>query len=242
MAEIAVEIRNLSKKMKQNQALKNVDLDFAAGVMHGVIGPEGAGKTTLLRILMGLLHQDEGEVTYLDGTNSIAFEDLRPTMAYMPQAQSLYPDLSVNEHLLFFKSLYNLDDSTYQRRSERLLEITRLKEFTDRQTSKLSGGMYKKLGLICSLLHSPRVLLLDEPTNGVDPISRRDFWDLLYQLEEEGILILVTTSYMDEAERCKEVHLLLEGEVLQQGEPKEVLEREGCANFDQLFLKLRGST
>lgn len=241
MADVSIEVQNLSKKMKQNEALKSVSLTFKGGLMHGVIGPEGAGKTTLLRLLMGLLKPDQGDIRFLEESHEIDFLKLRPTMAYMPQSQSLYPDLSVHEHLEFFKELYDLDAQAYQERRERLLDITRLKDFLDRQASKLSGGMYKKLGLICSLLNSPRVLLLDEPTNGVDPISRRDFWDLLYQLEEEGILILVTTSYMDEAERCKEVHLLLEGEVLAQGEPKEVLKKENCRTFDELFMKLRGA-
>src|SRR5208282_5804118 len=122
-------------------------------------------------------------------------------------------------------------------RRDELLQITRLGEFIDRPAGKLSGGMYKKLGLMCALLRQPRVMLLDEPTNGVDPISRREFWELLYRLADQQILILVTTAYMDEAERCSEVHLLEEGEVIAQGKPRALLEMEGVRTFDELFLK-----
>jgi ABC-2 type transport system ATP-binding protein len=155
----------------------------------------------------------------------------------MPQQQSLYPDLSIGEHLDFFKELYGIPEETYSRRRKELLEITRLAEFIDRPAGKLSGGMYKKLGLMCALLRSPKIMLLDEPTNGVDPISRREFWELLYRLADQDILILVTTAYMDEAERCGVVHLISDGRVVAEGHPREVLESEGAASFEELFQK-----
>src|SRR5262249_14715968 len=139
---------------------------------------------------------------------------VRPNLAYMPQRQSLYADLSIGEHMDFFRELYRLPGDVYARRREELLQITRLGQFVERPARRTAGGMYKKLGLMCALLQSPTVLLLDEPTTGVDPISRRDFWELLYRLASGEVTIVVTTSYMDEAERCARVHLLDAGRAM----------------------------
>lgn len=234
---IGVRIQNLSKKLGPNQALDRVSLNFEEGLMHGLIGPEGAGKTTLLRHLVGLLKADQGEITYSNHGNVVTFANVKDSIAYMPQQQSLYGDLSIAEHLDFFRELYEVPEDIYEKRRAELLQITRLAQFVDRPTGKLSGGMYKKVGLMCALLRSPQVIFLDEPTNGVDPISRREFWDLLYDLASQKILIIVTTAYMDEAERCARVHLLDHGRVLGEGEPREILEREGVENFDALFVK-----
>jgi len=236
-ASLSISARGLRRNFGSTVALDGVSLEFAAGLMHGVIGPEGAGKTTLLRILLGLLKAQAGEVVYAAGGEPAAFEAVRPAVAYMPQQQSLYPDLSIGEHLDFFRALYGIPDQLYRQRREELLRMTRLAGFTGRPASQLSGGMYKKLGLMCALLRSPRALILDEPTNGVDPISRRELWELLYRLLDQGILIVVTTAYMDEAERCSRVNLLERGRVVAQGEPRELLEREGVRGFDELFLR-----
>jgi ABC-2 type transport system ATP-binding protein len=155
----------------------------------------------------------------------------------MPQTQSLYADLSIEEHLDFFRALYQIPRDEYRIKREEFLEITRLTRFKDRPAGQLSGGMYKKLGLMCALLRSPRVMLLDEPTNGVDPISRREFWQMLYRLSEQEILILVTTAYMDEAERCSCVHLMEAGERIAEGEPRALLLQENVQTFDELFLR-----
>jgi len=235
--QISMKVQGLKKSFGQQQALRGVSLEFEGALMHGIIGPEGAGKTTLMRILLQLLKPSSGGVTYFRDENPVAFEAIRPFMAYMPQSQSLYADLSIREHLEFFRALYGISEEQYQKRSEELLHITRLTEFTERPAGKLSGGMYKKLGLMCALLRSPSVILLDEPTNGVDPISRREFWDLLYRLLDKKILILVTTAYMDEAERCGKVHLLEQGEVIAEGIPRDLLDQEGVRNFDELFLR-----
>lgn len=234
---ISISVKGVSKSFGSTIALDQVNLEFAAATMHGVIGPEGAGKTTLMRILLKLLKPNSGEIEYRKGDDLVDFEELRASIAYMPGTQSLYPDLSIREHLEFFKELYGIDDVLYQKREKELLHITRLETFVNRPAGKLSGGMYKKLGLMCALLRSPRVMLLDEPTNGVDPISRREFWELLYHLSDQKILILVTTSYMDEAERCGEVHLIEQGHVIAEGDPRGLLEAEKVSSFDEFFLK-----
>lgn len=234
---ISIHVQGVSKQFGNQKALSNLSIDFAAGVMHGLIGPEGAGKTTLMRILVDLLTPNSGKIEFKKNNTVVNFKDLRPHIAYMPQSQSLYPDLSIKEHLEFFRDLYGISKDVYTKLSTELLEITRLKPFLERPAGKLSGGMYKKLGLICALLRSPQVILLDEPTNGVDPISRREFWDLLYKLSDQKILIIVTTAYMDEAERCKEVHLIDHGQLLASGQPKALLKTENVKNFDELFIK-----
>jgi ABC-2 type transport system ATP-binding protein len=191
----------------------------------------------MLRIIMGLLQPTSGRVEYKDAGKPVSFENIRPLMAYMPQLQSLYADLSVSEHLDFFRDLYQISKDVYVKRRAELLHITRMEAFQDRPAGQLSGGMYKKLGLMCALLRSPDLVLLDEPTTGVDPISRREFWELLYRLRDEGILIVITTAYMDEAERCDQVHVMERGNLLASGEPKEVLAKEKVESFEKLFLK-----
>ena len=217
MPGIGIEAAGLKKRLGRNQALDGCTLTFEPGLLHGLIGPDGAGKTTLLRTLMGLLRPDSGQLRFTRDGVVLPFAELRPHMAYMPQRQSLYGDLSVSEHLDFFSDLYRLPDEVYRTRRAELLRITRLEDFADRPAAQLSGGMYKKLGLMCALLQSPQVLLLDEPTNGVDPISRRDFWELLYRLAR--------------------VHLLNEGRGVAEGEPRAVLREAGAKSFDELYLR-----
>lgn len=237
MDQISMRTYDLKKSFGPQIALDGISLDFEAGLMHGVIGPEGAGKTTLMRILLGLLTPQAGRVEYILNDEIVDFEKIRAAVAYMPQSQSLYPDLSISEHLDFFRALYGISDRDYQERRKELLHITRLSEFTDRPAGKLSGGMYKKLGLMCALLRSPKAVILDEPTNGVDPVSRREFWELLYRLTDQKILIIVTTAYMDEAERCTRVHLMEQGHRIASGAPRELLDAEGVRTFDELFLR-----
>lgn len=234
---ISIQIEGITKFMGPNEALEKVSFTFEAGQLHGLIGPEGSGKTTLLRHMIGLLKPTEGKVLYLDSGKPVPFSEVRPRMAYMPQLQSLYSDLSVGEHLDFFRDLYQIPEAEYSARRKELLQITRLEPFQDRPAGNLSGGMYKKLGLMCALLQSPNMMLLDEPTTGVDPISRREFWELLYRLREQGILIIITTAYMDEAERCDRVHLLEHGHMLASGEPREVMRQQNVSSFEELFLR-----
>jgi ABC-2 type transport system ATP-binding protein len=240
MPGLSVRVEGVSKKLGPNQALASLSTAFEAGTLHGVIGPDGAGKTTLMRHLMGLLKPDQGSLRWEEDGKALPIAQLKGRVAYMPQTQSLYADLSVGEHLDFFQDLFGLGREEYSKRRAQLLRLTRLERFVDRPAGKLSGGMYKKLGLMCSLLCSPQALLLDEPTNGVDPVSRREFWDLLMELLDQRILIVVATAYMDEAERCDKVHLLREGRLLGAGEPRALLRKGHAARFDDLFLRAAG--
>ena len=242
MPGIGIEVKGIVKRLGETRALAGMTASFEPGLLHGIIGPDGAGKTTFLRIMVGLLRPEEGKVEYFEDGRAAAFAAVRPRMAYMPQSQSLYPDLSVIEHMEFFRELYRLTDDAYAARRDRLLKLTRLEPFQDRTAGKLSGGMYKKLGLACALLQEPAAVLLDEPTNGVDPISRREFWEMLYGLTAEGCLVIMTTAYMDEAERCDRVHLMESGRILAHGEPRSVLERENARSFEELFVRRSGET
>jgi ABC-2 type transport system ATP-binding protein len=232
-----IEISRLSKSFGSTRALDNVSLTFRDGILHGIIGPAGAGKTTLLRLMISLLKQDSGEILYSTDGRRMHLSEIRRNVAYMPPRQSLYADLSVEEHLQFFAGMYGVDGKTYRDLSRRLYAVTKLEEFKDRPAGKLSGGMYKKLGLMCTLLRSPRIILLDEPTNGVDPVSRREFWNILNESVCAGVSVIMTTACMDEAERCGCVHLMESGAVIDAGEPQQLLDREGVENFDLFFIK-----
>lgn len=199
-------------------AVDGLSFEVAAGELYGLVGPDGAGKTTTVRLLAGLLDPDEGTARVLGGRP--ATTAVRESLGLMPQQHSLYGDLSIAENLRFFGHLFCIPRAEYRRRVERLLHITRLAPFVDRRADALSGGMYKKLALACALLHEPRVLLLDEPTNGVDPVSRRELWDLLYEFVGGGMAVLVCTPYMDEAARCHRTGLLHRGRLIAEGEPR----------------------
>ena len=237
---LSVKVSGLSKKLGPNQALDGFGTLFEPARLHGIIGPDGAGKTTLLRHLMGLLHANAGTVQWMEAGRPVPLAQVRPNLAYMPQTQSLYGDLSIGEHLDFFRDLYGLERGDYEERRGQLLHLTRLDRFVDRPAGKLSGGMYKKLGLMCALLAKPQALLLDEPTNGVDPVSRREFWELLMALLKQGITVLVATAYMDEAERCDKVHLVDRGRLLDAGEPRALLAEHKAKRFDDIFLQAAG--
>ncbi|MBR5153324.1 MAG: ABC transporter ATP-binding protein [Alphaproteobacteria bacterium] len=237
MSDIEIHVDRVFKRFRDVIALNGVSLRFQNGNLYGVIGPAGAGKTTLFRIMLDLMRANSGAVMYRENGRGIAFDKIQEQIAYMPQSQSLYADLSVDEHLDFFRRLYGISDSHFKQKKEELVHLARLDKFLDRPAGKLSGGMYKKLGLICALLRSPKIMLLDEPTNGVDPISRREFWELLNNAKNQGILVLMSTAYMDEAERCSSVVLMEYGRVLATGTPDILLNKYNSKNFDELFLK-----
>ncbi|WP_236173587.1 ATP-binding cassette domain-containing protein [Pseudomonas pseudonitroreducens] len=210
---------------KTVQALKDISLDIPRGQLTALVGPDGAGKTTFLRLVAGLLQADAGTLTVLDLDVHAHPQQVQDRISYMPQRFGLYEDLSVQENLDLYADLHGVPHKERQERYQRLLEMTDLARFTDRPAGKLSGGMKQKLGLACTLVRSPDLLLLDEPTVGVDPLSRRELWEIIQQLiEQEQLSVLVSTSYMDEAERCAEVFLLHQGQLMAKGDPASIRE------------------
>ncbi len=222
-AAVRVEARDLTRSFGALCAVDHLSLEVRAGEIYGLVGPDGAGKTTALRMLAGLLEPSAG-FARLSGRDPFGeAREVREDLGYMPQQYSLYGDLTVDENLAFFGEVFCLDPTSFQERRRRLLSLTRLEAFGGRRADALSGGMFKKLALSCALLHEPRVLLLDEPTNGVDPLSRREFWDLLCDFLSEGMAIVLATPSMDEAARCHRVGLLCDGRLLEEGRPSELL-------------------
>ena len=203
-------------------AVDGLNLDIAPGEIFGLVGPDGAGKTTTMRMLTGLLPPTGGsaEVAGCDVVRDV--ERLKGQVGYMSQRFGLYPDLSVLENIEFYADIYGVPIQGRPEKLERLLGFSNLTPFKQRLAGNLSGGMKQKLGLACALIHTPRVLFLDEPTNGVDPVSRRDFWRILYQLVREGVTIFISTAYLDEAERCNRLALLHQGRLLALGTPDEI--------------------
>ncbi len=212
----------LSKNFKKVQAVIGLDLDIARGEIYGLIGPDGAGKTTTIRMLAGVMKPTSGAARVSGIDTSREAEHLRRQVGYMAQRFSLYGDLSVRENIEFYADIFGVRGVEREAQIKRLLHFARLEEFQDRDAAVLSGGMKKKLGLACALVHKPQVLFLDEPTNGVDPISRREFLDILSDLHIAGVTIFVSTAYMDEAERCSRVGLIYRGQIIRQGPPPEL--------------------
>ena len=234
---IEVRAEHISKTLNTTVALTDVSTVFEAGIVHGVVGPNGAGKTTLLRLIKGLLKPDKGTFRFTYRDKACPAQEAISRTGYFPQEPSLYPDLSVWEHLEFFRDLYDLDEKDFNKRAEQLLAATGMAPFKDRPAGKLSGGMYKKLGLMSVLLNRPALLLLDEPTIGVDPVSRQELWDIVYNVAGPEMTVILSTSYMDEAERCAKVHVLQDGKLLANGQPQSVMENLHVTNFAELFLK-----
>jgi ABC-2 type transport system ATP-binding protein len=219
-----LEARGLEKRFGDVPAVAGIDLDVEPGEIFGLVGPDGAGKTTTLRLLVGVLDADRGHASLEGRRVDRAPEWVRERLGYMPQQYSLYADLTVAENLRFFADMHFVSRSDRRTRLERLYRFSRLEPFARRRAGQLSGGMYKKLALSCNMIHSPRLLLLDEPMTGVDPLSRRELWEILYAFAAEGVAILVSTPYMDEAERCHRVGLMSEGRFLETDSPKQILE------------------
>lgn len=218
--DCAIRTEKLCRSFHSVEAVKNLDLDVRRGELFGLVGPDGAGKTTTMRMLAGILEPTSG-CAWVDGLSIVDDpEGIKEHLAYMPQRFGLYQDLTVIENLIFYADLFRVRKKLRAERIEKLFGFSRLGPFKDRLAGALSGGMKQKLGLACALIHAPRVLLLDEPTNGVDPVSRRDFWKVLYELLKEGISILVSTAYLDEAERTNRVGLMHHGRLIQLGEPQ----------------------
>ena len=240
----AIDIQGVTKRYGRLTALDKVTFSVPEGSMFGLIGPDGAGKTTLYQILTTLLAPDEGTATVAGLDVVKDYRKLRTKIGYMPEKFSLYQDLTVNENLQFFASLFGVGvDENFDLIAP---VFSQLKKFPNRMAGALSGGMKQKLALCCALIHSPRILLLDEPTTGVDAVSRSEFWDMLATLRERGITILVSTSYMDEAERCEQIALINKGRILDVDTPGKLADTLGrniynasSANMYRLLEALR---
>ncbi|MBP7340934.1 MAG: ABC transporter ATP-binding protein [Smithellaceae bacterium] len=219
MAHPMVDVKNLSVRFGRIAAVRDVSLCVEAGVIFGLVGSDGAGKSSVLRLLAGMLRPAQGEI-YIDGLNAARERrKLKHRIGYMPQRFGLYPDLTVDENMDFFMDVFGVARAQRKERREKYLGFSNLLPFAGRMAGNLSGGMKQKLGLACVLVHEPRLLVLDEPTNGVDPVSRREFWDILIRMKESGMTIVVSTAYLDEGEKCDRLALMHAGVLLEQNVP-----------------------
>jgi ABC-2 type transport system ATP-binding protein len=211
---------DLTRSFGDLVAVDHLNIEVTRGEIFGLVGPDGAGKTTTLRLLCGLLDPTEGEAWVAGYNVARELDAVKDRIGYMAQRFGLYNDLTVDENMTFYADLFGLSKIERGPLMQQLLRMTRMDPFRKRQAGKLSGGMKQKLALMCTLLHHPQILFLDEPTNGVDPVSRRDFWAILYQLVRDGLTVFVTTAYLDEAERCNRVGLMNEGRMIRCESPK----------------------
>ncbi len=212
--EPVIATENLSRRFKSATAVESLNLTVRRGEIFGLVGPDGAGKTTTIRMLCAIMDPSEGSARVAGYDTVSESEQIKRRIGYMAQRFNLYGDLSVVENLDFFADVFQVRGKKRRERKERLLQFARLTEFRKRRAAHLSGGMQKKLALACTLVHQPEIIFLDEPTTGVDPVSRREFWDILTELHLQGITIFVSTPYMDEAERCSRVGLMYQGRIV----------------------------
>jgi len=231
---VSILVKNISKSYGDLIALKNLTLEVKEGELFGLIGPDGAGKTSLFRILTTLLIADEGTATVGDFDVISEYKEIRNSVGYMPGQFSLYQDLTVEENLNFFATIFG---TTVEENYDLIKDIyIQIEPFKNRRAGKLSGGMKQKLALCCALIHNPKVLFLDEPTTGVDPVSRKEFWEMLKRLQQKGITILVSTPYMDEAALCDRIALIQHGKILDIESPQRIVE-----NFPKKIFNVKAS-
>lgn len=240
----SIVVENLSRSYGDLKAVDDISLSVKKGEMFGLVGPDGAGKTTIIRVMCGLLTADSGEVNILGLKIYENKKKIQNRIGYLSQKFSLYGDLTVDENIQFFAEIHGVYN--YKERRNELLEFTRLLPFRSRLADKLSGGMKQKLALACSLIHKPEIIFLDEPTTGVDPVSRRDFWKILSDLQKDGITIFMTTPYLDEAERCNRIGLMNKGKIISVDTPAEIKKSINkkvieivCSNVREVFGFLR---
>ncbi len=220
---MGISLSNIAKSYKKVEAVQNISFDVKPGELFGLIGPDGAGKTTIFRILTTLLLPDEGNATVAGFDIVKDYKAIRKSVGYMPGRFSLYQDLTVEENLTFFATIFG---TTIEENYDLIKDIyEQIEPFKDRRAGKLSGGMKQKLALSCALIHKPKVLFLDEPTTGVDPVSRKEFWEMLKRLQKRGITILVSTPYMDEAALCDRIALIQDGEILDIDTPEDIVKK-----------------
>jgi len=235
---VTIKASALTRKFNTLTAVDNLNLEIEGGEIFGLVGPDGAGKTTTMRLLTGILDPTAGE-GWVNGKHIVKeAESLKDDIAYMSQRFGLYEDLTVIENINFYADIYCVPHKERKDKIERLLGFSNLTPFKKRLVRNLSGGMKQKLGLACALIHTPKVLFLDEPTNGVDPVSRRDFWQILYQLLKEKVTILFSTSYLDEAERCKRVGLIHKGRLLKCADPAKIKDQRNAKTLEEAFISI----
>ncbi|MBP7055241.1 MAG: ABC transporter ATP-binding protein [Candidatus Omnitrophica bacterium] len=229
---------NLTRKFGNLTAVDHLNLDIPEGEIFGLVGPDGAGKTTTMRLLTGILDPTEGE-GWVYGKHIVKeSETLKDNIAYMSQRFGLYEELTVMENAEFYADLFGVRKEEQAERIDKFLGFSGLLPFKKRFAGKLSGGMKQKLGLACALVHTPKVLFLDEPTNGVDPVSRRDFWNILYDLLKEKVTILYSTAYLDEAERCRRVGLIHKGKLLRCDTPEKIKNERNVKTLEAAFIEI----
>lgn len=234
MNSAAITTSGLTKVFGENTAVDALTLDVEKGELFGLVGPDGAGKTTTMRLLTAIMEPTAGDARVAGHSIKKEGERIKEKIGYMSQRFGLYEDLTVMENIHFYADLYEVPGKDRPPRIERLLGFSNLTPFRNRPAGKLSGGMKQKLGLACTLIHTPEILFLDEPTNGVDPVSRRDFWRILYDLLREGVTIFVSTAYLDEAERCTKIGLMHKGRLLMKDEPLRVRKSLGFPMIELL--------
>ena len=214
MSAAIVSVAGVAKRFGGELAVRELSFAVHPGEIFGLVGPDGAGKTTTMRMLASVMRPDQGSI-HVDGIDVVAHpEQTKPHVSYMPQKFALYEDLTVEENIRFYAELFGIPARVWRPRAETLLAASNMQPFLHRLAGQLSGGMKQKLGLACALVHTPRVLLLDEPTTGVDPVSRKEFWQILYSLRAEGVAVVISTAYLDEAERCDRLALLNRGAMI----------------------------
>jgi ABC-2 type transport system ATP-binding protein len=235
---VTIKAVGLTRKFDNLTAVDNLNLEIEEGEIFGLVGPDGAGKTTAMRLLTGILDPTGGDAWVYNKHIVRESEELKDNIAYMSQKFGLYEELTVLENINFYADLFGVARKTREVAVERLLGFSGLIPFKGRLAGKLSGGMKQKLGLACALIHTPRVLFLDEPTNGVDPVSRRDFWKILYDLLKEKVTIFCSTSYLDEAERCKRVGLIHKGRLLRCDTPDKIKKECNAKTLQEAFISI----
>ena len=233
--QFAIEAKKLTKKFGTNTAVNELDLQVKPGEIFGLVGPDGAGKSTTMRLISTAMTPTSGEAFVLGFDTRTQEEEIRDRIGYMPQRFALYGDLTVSENINFFAEIYGVPKKELEIKKKELLEFTGMSKFADRRGRNLSGGMQKKLALACNLIHKPEIIMLDEPTLGVDPISRREFWRILYGLSD--VTIIVTTPYMDEAERCSRIALIREGKLLNCDTPEQIKQHYKTKSLEEAFIK-----
>ncbi|NPV05473.1 MAG: ABC transporter ATP-binding protein [Syntrophaceae bacterium] len=230
-----IEVENVTCRFGAVTAVDGVTLSIGEGTVFGLVGSDGAGKSTLLRAMATMIAPSAGRVV-LAGLDAVSDrQEVKRLIGYMPQRFGLYPDLTVDENLAFFMDIFGIPRAERADRRQRYLGFSNLLPFADRPAGKLSGGMKQKLGLACVLVHEPRILLLDEPTNGVDPVSRREFWEILLEMKRTGMTIVVSTAYLDEGELCDRLALMHRARILAEGSPGEI--RASCASLEDAMIR-----